>query len=139
LFKSLGAFGREKAVAALVGMATAVVTGLVVPLVAIVFSQYDPLLDFLSAYWQGCVVILALSCLSWFLMLRQDSFGINVTAHVVAAVSALSIEALMRHEVLPGMVFVQFVLYFAGVVLLCETLLIGVARVALRAVRIVSG
>ena len=121
-------FITDKVVSIGAGFAALLLGGIFCPVTDIVFTRYAPLTSFLTAYLEYCLLIVILTIILWWAIWRCPSLR-NSVPYVVSAVT-IGISGLMRSELLPKVVWIEFLLFFAGIILLCEALIVHVLLVA---------
>ncbi len=115
------------------GIATLILGSIFLPGSQLVFKQYYPFNAFLEKYIVYCLVIMIFSFVMWWLI--RGFQQIRVLLPLVIAGTIILISELMRNSVyLPTDVGIQFILYFSGILILCEALIFHVCRVVLELV-----
>jgi hypothetical protein len=132
----------DKAISILCGFAALILGSVVFPLTTIVFSQYEPLAGpsgFLMRYWEFCVAIFVTTVITLGLMLwKHPALGWGLHGAICAI--ALVVSGTMRLEKgLPSVVWIQFLLYFGGIVIACEMALAAFGLAMWRAFRLIQG
>lgn len=116
----------KKGLDLLVGLAAAVLGSTLVPVAKVAFEQYYPLSGFLQNYWELCLAILVATVATWTLALKYLPPAPAFVAHIFLAAAVLVISWMMRlQHGMPNIVWIQFLLWFCGITIVCEIFLIA--------------
>ena len=123
--ESAAGFLIDKTLSFAAGLAAVVIGGIVFPVTDIVFQLYAPLTSFLAAYIYFCFGVFILTILIWIAVWRKPLLRSAVPYGLSLVV--ITVAGLMRSEILfPNIIGIQFLLFFGGILLLCEALIIHV-------------
>jgi hypothetical protein len=135
LFKSVAGLVADKIVSVFAGLAAAVSGSIILPISSIVFRQYSPLEGYLESYWEFCIGILLTTLLTWSLTLLWWP-RLAWIFHILLCLVAFVISGMMRTQTgLHGIVWVQFLLFFAGIVIACEMFFIAFIQASRKALK----
>ena len=135
LYDSLTGVVLDKIVSFFFGVAGVVLASVIFPLAGILFGVYAPVTDFLTEYVEYCLVILLITAVTWALTLWKGQV-LALVVHACISAIALAVSGMMRLEMgLPSVVRVQFLLYFAGIVIVCEMLAVAFTLATWKAVK----
>lgn len=137
-FKSITGIIADKIVSALAAFSALVLGSIAIPISEAVFRQYSPVSGYVQSYWEYCTGIALLTILTWMFTLPSRP-GFSWAFHIILCAAAFVLSGMMRTNMgLPNIVWIQFLLYFAGVVIACEMLLIAFVQGVLKAIRVVQ-
>jgi hypothetical protein len=117
-------FVADKLVSIGTGFAALVLGGIFFPVADLVFYRYPPLISFLKAYLEYCLVVFIASLIVWYVIWKRPI--LRSTIPYVVSLLTIGISGLMRSELLPKVVWIEFLLFFTGIIFLCEALIIHV-------------
>lgn len=131
----------DKVITFLGSLAALIIGNIIFPFASIVFSQYELTgpSGFLRANGEYCVAILVVTAITLGLTLwKRPALGWSL--HGVICAIVLVVSGMMRQEKgLPSVVWVQFLLYFAGIVIACEMALAAFGLATWKALRLIKG
>lgn len=136
--KGLGEILKEFAInyilTFLAGAAGVLIFSILIPVIDIVFALYKPLDFFLDTYIYACVAVFIATVIFWIVCWKY--FFCRTVLPYILSLMLIVIAGLMRSEtIIPNVVGVQFVFFFASILLLCEALIIHAGIIMLRFMR----
>lgn len=113
----------DKALTFGAGLAVTVIGSIFLPVTDIIFGLYTPLTLFLQTYIYGCIAVFIFTIIVWAVIWRRP-FLRGVLPYAISLV-AVVVAGLMRGDILfPNIIGIQFLLFFSGILLLGEALVI---------------
>jgi len=122
----------EKIWSIALGGVSVIFFSLFLPIYEGVFYAFRPVDSFIEEYFLWCIAVAAFTVAFWSAVIRFCDYPVLFSSVIITML--LSVVAMMRYNILLGNIIpLQFLIFFAAVLLLCE----GLVLVAIHWVRLV--
>lgn len=123
LQESVAGFVIDKVFSFAAGLAAVIIGTIFVPITEIVFQLYVPLRSFLESNIYYCIGIAIFTIIVWIVIWPRPRLR-SILPYVISLV-AIVVSGFMRGGFLiPNIIPIQFLLFFGGILMLCEALLL---------------